>query len=301
MDKRKHLLYMQRILRDIYLDPLLSEELKFKGGTAAMMFYALPRFSTDLDFNLEHPSKQHEVFIKLNEIVRQYGNIADSAEKYYGPIVVLDYGPGERKLKLEVSGRLFDNHYDKMDFGSLSIPVLRKGDMLTHKLCAMKERKAPRDIYDVWYFLSKGWPLNGNIIRERTGESVVDFLSKCKISLEGVSPASIMQEIGELLDETQKQFVLSRLLGDVNDFLSEYIANPIMQNEKPTLHTSLLFEKEGLLPLLTENSIEPSTLSNEKLLDIISGRKVVVKNKQGSEISIEIVDGRTEISRSKGK
>ena len=301
MDKRRHLLYMQRILRDIYLDPFLSEELKFKGGTAAMMFHGLPRFSTDLDFNLEHSSKQHEVFVRLSEIVRRYGNIDDAADKNYGPIVVLDYGPGERKLKLEASNRLFDNHYDRIDFGSLSIPVLKNGDMLSHKLCAMKERRAPRDVFDVWYFLSKGWPLNGNIIRERTGESVSGFLSECKSSLEEVSPASVMQEIGELLDERQKQFVRSRLLADVNDFLSEYIANPIMQNEKPTLHTSLLFEKEGLLPLLTENSIEPSTLSNEKLLDIISGRNVAVKNKQGSEISIEIVDGRTEISRSKGK
>lgn len=40
------------ILRAVYSDPLLRNTLGFKGGTAAMLFYGLPRFSVDLDFNL---------------------------------------------------------------------------------------------------------------------------------------------------------------------------------------------------------------------------------------------------------
>ena len=39
------------ILRGIYSDPLLRSILGFKGETATMLFYELPRFSVDLDFS----------------------------------------------------------------------------------------------------------------------------------------------------------------------------------------------------------------------------------------------------------
>jgi predicted nucleotidyltransferase component of viral defense system len=43
---------MLQILRDIYSDLELANVLGFKGGSALMFFYNLPRFSVDLDFNL---------------------------------------------------------------------------------------------------------------------------------------------------------------------------------------------------------------------------------------------------------
>ena len=52
MDLNKHKLLMLRILNDIFTDKELAASLAFKGGTALMFFYQLPRFSVDLDFNL---------------------------------------------------------------------------------------------------------------------------------------------------------------------------------------------------------------------------------------------------------
>ena len=52
MDTNKHKFFMLQLLKDIFSDALLSSVLAFKGGTATMFFYNLPRFSTDLDFNL---------------------------------------------------------------------------------------------------------------------------------------------------------------------------------------------------------------------------------------------------------
>ena len=40
------------ILKDVFRDASLAPFLGFKGGTAAMLFYELPRFSVDLDFDL---------------------------------------------------------------------------------------------------------------------------------------------------------------------------------------------------------------------------------------------------------
>jgi len=45
---------MVQLLKDIYSDIELANYLGFKGGTALMFFYELPRFSVDLDFNLIH-------------------------------------------------------------------------------------------------------------------------------------------------------------------------------------------------------------------------------------------------------
>ena len=73
MDANKHKFLMLQILKDVFSDSLLSGILAFKGGTCAMFFHALPRFSTDLDFNLLDPTKQEEVFEKMKTIVLNYG------------------------------------------------------------------------------------------------------------------------------------------------------------------------------------------------------------------------------------
>lgn len=105
MDINKHKFFMMQILKDIYSDRELSVCLGFKGDTALMFFYNLPRFSVDLDFNLLDRSKEEAVFGKMRRILLKYGKIDDEAMKFYGPIIVLDYGAGERKLKVEISNR----------------------------------------------------------------------------------------------------------------------------------------------------------------------------------------------------
>ena len=82
---------MLQLLKDIFSDALLPSVLAFKGGTATMFFHNLPRFSTDLDFNLLEPEKETEVYERVRKIVLKYGKIHDEAIKHYGIIIVLDY------------------------------------------------------------------------------------------------------------------------------------------------------------------------------------------------------------------
>ena len=112
---------MLQLLKDIFSDALLSSVLAFKGGTASMFFHNLPRFSTDLDFNLLDSDKEKEAYKRLRRIVLKYGNIHDEAIKHYGIIIVLDYGIGERKLKIEISNRLYDNHYEILNYLGLQM------------------------------------------------------------------------------------------------------------------------------------------------------------------------------------
>lgn len=108
MDINKHKYFMMQVLKDIFSDRELAVCLGFKGGTALMFFYGLPRFSVDLDFDLLDKSKERKVFEKVHRILTKYGKIFDEAIKFHGLIIVLDYGMGERKLKVEVSNREFD-------------------------------------------------------------------------------------------------------------------------------------------------------------------------------------------------
>ncbi len=122
MDTNKHKFFMLQLLKDIFSDALLSSVLAFKGGTATMFFHNLPRFSTDLDFNLLDPEKETEVFERVRKIVLKYGKIHDEAIKHYGIIIiVLDYGIGERKLKIEISNRPYDNHYEIRNYLGLQM------------------------------------------------------------------------------------------------------------------------------------------------------------------------------------
>ena len=77
-----------------------------------MFFYDLPRFSVDLDFNLLEKDMENPVYHKVRNILLKYGSIYDEAKKYYGPLIVLNYGHGERNLKVEISNREFENRYE---------------------------------------------------------------------------------------------------------------------------------------------------------------------------------------------
>ena len=77
LDLEKHRLIMVQILKDIYTEFTLGNSLGFKGGTAAYLLYDLPRFSVDLDFDLLPGAKEQEVFFKLEQILKSYGQVMD--------------------------------------------------------------------------------------------------------------------------------------------------------------------------------------------------------------------------------
>lgn len=146
----KHKFFLMQILKDIYSDIELANSLGFKGGTALMFFYDLPRFSVDLDFNLLDLTKEKTVYEKVRRILLKYGKIFDEALKFYGPIIVLDYGVGERKLKVEISNRQWKNQYERKNLLGINMEVMVAPDMFAHKLCALLDREelTNRDIFD---------------------------------------------------------------------------------------------------------------------------------------------------------
>ena len=231
MDLNKHKFYMLQILKDIFSDAELADCLGFKGGTALMFFYGLPRFSVDLDFNLIDPSKEKLVYEKVRGILLKYGTIHDEALKFFGSVFVLDYGQNERKLKAEISNRQYDNHYEIKNLLGIEMRVLVRSDMFAHKLCALLDRTeiTGRDVFDCWFFLNSHTPVNANIVESRMGMPLQDYLQHCIETLEQVSDKTIMNGLGELTDGETKKFAKTKLRKEAISLLTFFKAFPITQ------------------------------------------------------------------------
>ena len=229
MDLNKHKFYMLQILKDIFSDAELADCLGFKGGTALMFFYDLPRFSVDLDFNLLDPSKEKQVYEKVRNILLKYGKIHDEALKFFGAVFVLDYGQNERKLKVEISNRQYDNHYEIKNLLGIEMRVLVRSDMFSHKLCALLDRTeiTGRNIFDCWFFLNSHTPVNANIVESRMGMPLQDYLQHCIETLEQVSDKTIMNGLGELTDGEMKKFAKTKLRKETISLLTFFKAFPI--------------------------------------------------------------------------
>lgn len=213
LNNQKHKDVIIKILKDIYLDISLGPLLGFKGGTAAMLFYGLDRFSVDLDFDLLNPEKEDYVFEKISKILNRYGKLNDATKKYYTLFFELNYENYERNLKIEINRRSFGSRYNILNFFGISMQVMAKKDIFANKLAAMYERgdKTNRDIYDVWFFLQNGWPINKELIEKRLNLKIDDVIKKSLSRLEKLTDRPILSGMGELLDDRQKAWVKTNL------------------------------------------------------------------------------------------
>jgi predicted nucleotidyltransferase component of viral defense system len=229
----RHKFLLAQILGDFFSSLQLANCLGFKGGTAMMFFYDLPRFSTDLDFNLLKPEMETAVFNEAREILSKYGHIHDEAIKYFGPILVLDYEKGERKLKVEISNRQYDNHYEIKNFFGTSIKTMTEPDMFAHKLCALLDRPSitSRDIFDSWFFMKNHVPLNKFLVETRMKMTLDIYLSECITAIEKIPRKNMLHGLGELMDNKMKDFVRTRLKEDVLALLELYRNFPIVGDE----------------------------------------------------------------------
>ena len=195
-----------------------------------MFFYDLPRFSVDLDFNILDKEQEHLVYQKVRKILLKYGSIYDEAKKFYGPLVVLNYGHGERNLKVEISNREFENRYEIKNLLGINIKVMVLEDLFAHKLCALLDRNsvASRDIFDCWFFMEKRTPLNKNIVESRMKKSLNEYLQQCIDLLESMNDNGLLQGLGELMDSSMKKFVQTKLRSETISLLKFYKEFPIL-------------------------------------------------------------------------
>ena len=212
-DTSVHKNILFQILKDIYSDTTIAPILGFKGGTAALMFFELSRFSVDLDFDLLNESKEDYVFDRIEQIVKKYGSIKEMERKRFNLLFVLSYEDKARKIKIEINRRAFGSRYELKTYLGVSMLVMVKKDTFAHKIMAMHERvgKTSRDIYDVWFFLEHRWPINKEIVEKRAGMPFRELMQKCIEQLEKMNNRNILDGLGDLLTEPQKDWARAKL------------------------------------------------------------------------------------------
>lgn len=232
-DANVHKMYLTSVLLDIYKNPYLSNSLGFKGGTAAMLFYGLPRFSVDLDFDLTLPilpgsDEAQKIVSTLTEMLGSRFKLKDQSLKFNTLFWAVSYGEGTKLIKVEVSTRKQPhNAYDLIPFYGITVKVTQIRDMIAHKMIAILERKtlANRDIFDTHYFLSSNYAvdINYKIVKDRLNLSPEDFYTTLLKFLESMSSRNLLEGLGELVNEKQKYWVKNKMLGELKGLIQRQL------------------------------------------------------------------------------
>lgn len=160
--------YWEMVLLQELTESAIGEKLVFKGGTALRLAYNSPRFSVDLDFSLCSGLEMKDISLIIDKIIAKYPQIKikDRIEKYYTYFTLLLFTePNLAKnfsIKIEISKRDFveKNIYEPK---LLVSPVISQQILLNtytleqikkEKLDAIKTRRQPRDLFDLWFINS---------------------------------------------------------------------------------------------------------------------------------------------------
>ena len=221
LDIAVHKTILFQILKDVYMDTSISPYLGLKGGTAALMFYGLDRFSVDLDFDLLDERQEDAVFMRVIQIAGRYGTLKEAHKKHFNLFCMISYEDRARNIKVEVNRRQLGSRYEIKTYLGVSMNVISLEDMFAHKLMAMHERIAEtsRDMYDVWFFLRSRGPINKAIVENRAGESFETVVNKCIAQLEAMDNRHVLRGLGELLTPGQKDWARTSLRDETIAYL----------------------------------------------------------------------------------
>lgn len=207
---------MLGMLKAIYEDGLLGPLLGFKGGTLLYTQYNLPRFSTDLDFELLNKEKERLVFERLQKVANKFGSIEQLIIKKYTIFCMINYEKGEQNLKIEIHRENLGNRFENKNYLGISILSMVKEDIFANKLVALTNRKTPanRDVFDTWFMLKSNWDINWKVVELRSGIKQKEYLEKCINLLENWPIINILERMGELVDNKTKDWIKKNLIKD---------------------------------------------------------------------------------------
>jgi predicted nucleotidyltransferase component of viral defense system len=232
LNRSKHQLLMGQILKDIYTDTTIAPLLGFKGGTCAYFFYDLSRFSVDLDFDLldADGEQQKLVFSKVIDILKKYGELKNHRIKRYTVFALLSYGDADHNIKIEINTRCQDgdmqNHFVIKEYLGISMLVAKQEYLFACKLAALISRRetAMRDVYDIHFFAKNNWNVDVEVLQNRTGKEISQYLNDCIAFVEKIKKNRILHGIGELLTSQEKPWVKNNLINDTVFLLKNYLS-----------------------------------------------------------------------------
>jgi len=233
-----HKAQMYQLLVEILDNPIVSQQVYFKGGSAAAMVGWLDRFSVDLDFDLKRGANKKILDDELKKIFKNLDFTVDkkSRQTLFYLLKYKSHLSSRNSLKLSlIDIALKSNQYAPQFLSEIGRFALCQTieTMFANKLVAItdryKKRKmiAGRDLYDVHYFFLKGHRYLPEIIVERTGKK----------------PASYLKELKDFIDKKVNEKIITE---DLNFLLP---AKKFKLIKKVLKRETLMFLKDELLRL----------------------------------------------------
>lgn len=226
IDIQIHRRILLNILKDIFVHKNLAAILGFKGGTCLYFFYELPRFSTDLDFNLVSNTHLFDPSW-MQRLLGSYISLKDFQEKNSTWIWEGSYQKTFQRVKVEISKRDYPDQYELKELYGIPVKCLSIEHMFAHKLCAIKDRRimANRDLFDAHYLFKKQFKFSEKIIRERTNlEPRKYFLDLIRYIPKHINKRGILDGLGEVLDSPNKQWAKTNLVKELLFQLRSYFS-----------------------------------------------------------------------------
>ena len=193
-----------------------GSQIAFKGGTALRLFYDLPRFSEDVDYDfLSGISADKLLNIIKNIFIKKKWEITDAALKYHTVLLELRFPGPERNfhLKIEVSTREKALDTTIMPLRGVSILTLEPSFLMTEKLLTFVERQAGRDIFDAWFILQNSYPLKESMIITACGD-MLRFYEIVLDKIKAANPKKIYRDTGKLLGDDYRNWMKTSFLDD---------------------------------------------------------------------------------------
>lgn len=164
--------YFQHVfLSELYKFPD-AEKMLFKGGTALRIIYSSPRFSEDLDFSLfgveSNAAKGfiEDLFVKVLAQIEGAGIHVELGEKvgatyggYFGVAAFRVFEHQPVGVEINVSARNGRGIAGEVDsIANYFVPTytvvhLPQHELVEEKITALRERKKPRDFYDLYFIM----------------------------------------------------------------------------------------------------------------------------------------------------
>lgn len=219
------------IERDYLLDVCLHEisrsggDLVFKGDTAMFKFHGLNRFSEDLDFTANRrrlDSDGLRARLARGCELLGIGVVSGQVESHQravnielrlrGPLFV---GSRESisRVVLNLSLKEAPLPPDRMvlrsvyqDVPESTLHVMSLGEMCAEKVRAVMTREKARDVYDLWFLLSKGVRLDAGLVRRKLRLYGKAYTEQALVTAIGRKEAMWRTDLGPLL------------IGDLPDF-----------------------------------------------------------------------------------
>lgn len=234
-----HKAYLLRTLTEIVDNPILSSSLYFKGGTCASMMGILDRFSVDLDFDLRIGANEKELRLEFHKIFDKLGfNLYQESQKALEFFLKYPNSPNQRNtLKIDaLNFTVKSNKYSPVFLPEINRTVncQSQESIFANKLVAVKDRYdrkksiAGRDIYDIHYFFLKNLKYSEQVIIERTGLQVKEYLIYLRNFInEKITQTLIDQDLNTLLPLETYTKIRKTLKEETLMFLDNEIAKLI--------------------------------------------------------------------------